>query len=250
MSVRSVLICVIVILTYASLLLCFAGCGNPPVTFTDTVLEQVVRQAINKADGDILLSDVKKITILDASNKNISNLWGLQYCTALIKLNLNNNDIADITPLSSLVKLEELNLSQNDVVDISTLRCLTNLTWLSLGRNSVSDVSSLAELTKITTLILSVNQISDISPLTSLVKLQTLQLHMNQISDLSVLADLTSLRDIGLMGNSITSIQPLVHNEGLGAGTTIDLCGNPLDTDSITIYVPQLQAKGAICLFS
>jgi len=36
----------------------------------------------------------------------------------------------------------------------------------------------------------------------------------------------------------------LVQNEGLGTGDTVDLRVNPLSSDSINIYIPQLQARG------
>jgi hypothetical protein len=36
----------------------------------------------------------------------------------------------------------------------------------------------------------------------------------------------------------------LVQNEGLGIGDEIWLQSNPLSSDSINIYIPQLQARG------
>jgi len=36
----------------------------------------------------------------------------------------------------------------------------------------------------------------------------------------------------------------LVENEGLGAGDGVYLYGNPLSSDSVNIYIPQLEARG------
>jgi len=36
----------------------------------------------------------------------------------------------------------------------------------------------------------------------------------------------------------------LVHNEGLATGDRVDLRRNPLSSDSVNIYIPQLQARG------
>jgi len=36
----------------------------------------------------------------------------------------------------------------------------------------------------------------------------------------------------------------LVQNTGLGAGDYVDLRWNPLSSDSMNTYIPQLQAKG------
>jgi hypothetical protein len=37
-----------------------------------------------------------------------------------------------------------------------------------------------------------------------------------------------------------------VQNAGLGTGDIVDLELNPLSSDSITIYIPQLEARGVI----
>jgi hypothetical protein len=42
---------------------------------------------------------------------------------------------------------------------------------------------------------------------------------------------------------------PLVENAGLGTGDTVDLELNPLSSDSITIYIPQLEARGVTVLY-
>jgi hypothetical protein len=40
-----------------------------------------------------------------------------------------------------------------------------------------------------------------------------------------------------------------VQNEGLATGDTVGLEGNPLSTDSINIYIPELQARGVGVLY-
>jgi len=83
-----------------------------------------------------------------------------------------------------------------------------------------------------------------VSPLADLTSLAELYLWDNQISDISALASLTSLTELDLHSNQISDILPLVQNAGLGAGDTVDLKSNPLSSDSITIYMPQLQERG------
>jgi len=36
----------------------------------------------------------------------------------------------------------------------------------------------------------------------------------------------------------------LVQNAGLGAGDTVNLEVNPLSSDSVTTYIPQLEGRG------
>lgn len=66
-----------------------------------------LRDAINKALGrnalDALnVGELGKLTRLDISNSNISNLTGLQFATRLTYLNASNNNITDFNPLNGL----------------------------------------------------------------------------------------------------------------------------------------------------
>jgi len=66
----------------------------------------------------------------------------------------------------------------------------------------------------------------------------------NQISDLLPLTNLTSLTELDLRRNQTSDIAPLVDNEGLSEGDQVYLSGNPLSSDSINIYIPELEARG------
>jgi hypothetical protein len=236
------------------------------VTITDPSLEAVIRAAIDEPEREIYPSDLKKFTSLRAEQSNISNVVGLEYCIGLTELYLDDNHLSDISPLASLTSLTEINLSRNQISDISPLAGLTGLTHLELWNNQISDISPLAGLTGLTHLELWNNQISDISPMAGLTGLTHLELWNNQISDISPLAGLTglthlelwnnqisdisplanlaSLAELDIAGNQIGDISPLVENEGLSEGDNVDLRWNPLSSDSINIYIPQLEARG------
>ena len=194
------------------------------VTFADPNLEAAIREAIGKPTGPIYPSDLEGLTSLSASEKNIADLTGLECATSLTSLGLNDNQISDISPLANL----------------------TSLTGLYLYSNQISTISPLANLTSLMSLGLEWNQISDISPLANLTSLTGLSLRYNQISDISPLANLTHLTWLDLEGNQISDILPLVDNEGLSEGDEVYLTGNPLSSDSINIYIPQLEARGVI----
>jgi Leucine-rich repeat (LRR) protein len=270
---------------------CVIRPGQPPnleVTFADPNLEAVIREAIAIPEGPIYPSDLEALASLNASEKSIADLTGLEHCTSLTDLNLSRNDISDISPLASLTNLTTvdlwfnqigdisplanltslitLNLVNNQISDISPLTDLTSLTWLwlhdnqisdisplanftsltglGLNRNQISDISPLANLTSLTWLWLAHNQISDISPLAGLTSLTILWLHDNQISDIAPLAGLTSLTELGLHSNHISDIFPLVENPGLSTGDAVNLEMNPLSSDSINTYIPELEARG------
>ena len=145
---------------------------------------------------------------------------------------------------SELAELTYLPADSKGIEDLSGLQYCTNLTDLGLGDNQISDISPLANLTNLTDLYLDANQISDISPLTNLTNLANLDLGPNEISDISPLANLTNLEYLDLESNQISDISPLVQNGGLGAWDSVDVSGNPLSSDPVNIYIPQLRARG------
>jgi Leucine-rich repeat (LRR) protein len=148
------------------------------VTFPDPVLQMIIREAIGKPTGDIYQSDLRNIVNLNSSRNKISNLTGLEYCTAITELTLSSNQITNIAPLAFLTNLEILELENNQIIDISPLAYLEKLTYLTLGNNRISDIS------------------------------------------------------------------PLAANPGLSRATNIYLLGNPLSTESMDTYIPQLLSRG------
>ena len=64
------------------------------------------------------------------------------------------------------------------------------------------------------------------------------------MSDILPLANLAMLRELHIYDNKISDISPLVQNEGLGTGDLVNLQVNPLSSDSVNIYIPQLEARG------
>jgi len=128
---------------------------------------------------------------------------------------------------------------------------LEALTSLSATSQSIADLTGLEYCTNLLNLDLGGNlYISDISVLGDLTNLQTLDLHANQINGISALTGLTNLWNLGLGSNQISDISPLVANVGIGGGDEIYLQGNPLSTDSLNIYIPELQARGVAVYYS
>ncbi|MDD5043110.1 MAG: leucine-rich repeat domain-containing protein [Patescibacteria group bacterium] len=195
------------------------------ISFTDPNLERAVRDAIGKLSGGIYYLDVKDRTFLDAGDKDIQYLGGIECLTALTLLNLWSNQISDISPLSNLTALTDLDLKNNQISDISPLSNLTALTTLNLLSNQISDISPLSNLTALTMLYLWDNQISNISPLSNLTALTMLYLRVNQVGDISPLSNLTALTILDLWGNQISDISPLSN---LTALTDLDLKNNQI----------------------
>lgn len=169
------------------------------VAFPDPNLEAAVRTSLKKNEGDILRSDLKKITYLIANDKGISNLEGIQYMVNLRGLILANNKISDVSLLSANINLEQLMLSKNFISDISPLKALNKLTNLNLYSNQITDISVAANFPNLKELDVNTNQVYDISPLKTLKNLGKLDLASNPIIDISALNSLSNLKELNIL---------------------------------------------------
>ena len=183
------------------------------VDIPDLSLRAVVRDTLNLPAGTAITeADMLQLTSLNAKNRQITELAGLEYATNLTELYLGENPITDISPLTHLTQLTLLRL--NDVwgiSDISALAHLTQLHVLHLDRNLIGDINPLAGLTKLEELDLRYNRIIDVSPLANLTQLNVLLLNNNRIGDVSPLANLTQLTRLFLDNNQIEDVRSLAN---------------------------------------
>ena len=225
------------------------------IQITDPNLEQAIREAegyTGPANGPIRAQDVHTITRLYAINANIHSLEGIEHLQSLTDLQLRENAISDLSPLQTLSQLEYLRLEKNQITDITALTGLTKLKILNLSENQIQDIQALAglsalkeinlvknkiqdltplkNLSQLERLLLSYNELKNIEPLQNLTALEQLNLWNNNISDIRILEHLPALKEIGLGHNAITNLTPLVDNENLGAGVSVDVRHNLLDT--------------------
>lgn len=85
-------------------------------TFIDPNFEKHIRKEVLKFSGKwILIKDLLYIKELDVSNKNITNLGGIEYFLNLESLNLSNNNISDLRLLEKLSKLKNLEIRNNPI---------------------------------------------------------------------------------------------------------------------------------------
>ena len=199
----------------------------------DPNLRQVVRQTLGLSDDTLFTQqDMKVLTQLNAGNRQITNLTGLEHATNLTWLELGVNEIRNLSPLARLVRLEVLLIFVNPLSDLSPLANLANLKTLDAGvcqianihplanlreleilrlddNGLIEDIAPLSNLMRLTELGLTGNRIADISSLANLRNLAILRLHYNQIQDITPLANLTNLRELWLTGNRIVDISPL-----------------------------------------
>lgn len=172
--------------------------ADPRVEFKDEGLEEAIRAALGNQNRPIYKDDLSSITLLDASNKNITGLDGIEHLHNLTFLNLENNNVEDLSPLENLKKLKDLNLSNNNITDLEEInfRSIINLPLivLNLSHNvskddngdwiKLSNINLLSYFSQLEELYLRDNYIEDISPLGNLYNLEILDLRgdMNPIN--------------------------------------------------------------------
>lgn len=222
-----------------------------PVLFKDKNLDAVVRSYIGISEGDIFKCDLELINTLVISNKDITDLEGIQYLSNLNFLDLSNNKIKDVTPLRQLTKLTTLYLKGNQINDYSPLAAIFNqlnlrdfnleigiydsniesairliagkpsgkltledmqsVTELDLSNKGIVDIQGIQYLTNLKKLDLTGNNIKFIDNLKNLTSLQELSLNQNSIENIQALSYLKNLEQLDLYSNQISDLSPLVE---------------------------------------
>ena len=87
------------------------------VEVPDPNLRQAIRETLSLLDGVPLTQlEMLRLTNLEAGQRDITDLTGLQYATNLENLHLWENQIQDVTPLANLTKLTVLDLAYKPLV--------------------------------------------------------------------------------------------------------------------------------------
>ncbi len=183
------------------------------VSFPDPNLELLIRDSLMMPKGDIYESHLEQIVQL--------------------RDRITRGDTAVALPLA----------------DLDGIQYCSNLKSLILEYAEITDISILAALSGLESLNLAYNEISDLSPLSGLTNLTDLNLNYNQVSDLSPLTNLTNLTNLDLYYNRISDISPLLENTALGPGVTVFIRQNPLNDESINVYIPQLEERGLVVIW-
>ena len=169
------------------------------VSFIDPALEEMVRGAMGKPEGDITATEAEAVTTLNLSfqvqqnkteQKQITDISGLEHFKNLETLDLSNQAIMDLAPLSKLTSLRNLSLSNLPAVDYSSLKNLINLNTLLLDGSAVTDISVVSGLNQLVLLSFADTLVGDLSPLASLGNLQFLYLEGCPIQDYAPINEL------------------------------------------------------------
>lgn len=196
------------------------------VAIPDADLRAAIAQTLDKEpNSQITRADMARLTRLEAHNRDITDLTGLEFATNLNEIRANDNLIEDLSSLAELTQLNVIEFRHNVISDLSPLAGLINLNWLVVNDNLISDLSPLTDLVHLHGLEISNNAISDFSPLAGLTKLERIWLSENPIADLSEFTGLTSLRSFRSWGTPVFNLSALTELPKL---QVLDICGGDI----------------------
>ena len=205
------------------------------VHIPDPNLRAVIAEALGKGpNAPITVEEMEGLEKLEAGDRGIQDLTGLQFATNLRQLNLirnNRHQFTDLSPIAGLINLKYLRFGSRYVSDLSPLAGLINLKTLHIDWTKIFDLSPLTGLIKLEHLWFDVSNVSDLSPLGGLINLKSVGTWGSPISDLSPLAGLTNLEEVNICGGDISDLTPLLELPNL---TELYLRGNGIsDISSI-----------------
>ena len=205
----------------------------------DLELEKLIREQINKPDGELLMSDMALIEDLyiDFTENPIYEIEGLEYAINLEIFYFGNGTLKSLDPISQSKKLYFLDISYAEVEDqikvfetpildavsfietnVSDYNFLINLTEiidLYITDCDIENIDFIANMNKLEALNLSYNRISDIKSLEDKQFLKYLNLHVNEVTEIEALSTCESLVNLNLSYNNLTNIESLFNLENL-----------------------------------
>ncbi len=186
------------------------------VNIPDTNLRAAIAEALDKAPGATITADeMATLTHLEAHDRGIRDLTGLEAATHLKHLRLPRNLISDLSPLAGLINLGSLSVWDNLITDLSPVEGLINLRGLEIMHNPIYDLSPIAGLINLHALWMGDNILGDLSPLTGLISLTIFYSSGTPIFNLSALTELPSLRKVVIAHAEISDISPLAGSTTL-----------------------------------
>ncbi len=193
------------------------------VQFADPVMELLVRNTMDRPEGEITDLACEQIDSLSSYNLQsdgidyeeyqqlkIKSLEDLKYFTNLTSLTISDQtEIADYSQVSLCPILRDLTLRGDELEDISFLSELPHLSYLYLENNKIRDVKPVLQCKHLRGLEIEDNPINDLSELMQLRELYMLRFDYGQFHDLKVLEEWENLTDISINCTGKDDISPI-----------------------------------------
>lgn len=219
--------------------------NNKKITIEDAHLRERASINLSVDINNITLRDAYRLIDLEADNRGVTSLEGVQYFVNLHFLNVPNNNIANVEKLAYLHNLEVLDLTNNKVENIDSIKNCVNLVFLRLSNNKIKVIPDLSKHTRLAIIEAGNNSIESLSTISAAPNLERLSLENNDITSLLALKKNKTLVNLNLDYNKLTNLEGLAE---LGYINSIDLNGNKFSDVDILNSISEY--KGYISLMN
>lgn len=197
----------------------------PDPAFRACLLEK--NPSILDANQDMIISEANATTgFLSCIGKDITNVEGLQYLTAINDLNLSGNQITQISAFPLNSNLTRLVLNDNQLESLPELISLPSLKIFEIKRNLLTSLPDLSGNPNITQLYVQSNQLSFIPDLRNQTELWAVNFSGNNLTSLPFLDSLKKLEELVVADNRLTQLPSL---EKLDSLKLLDISENQID---------------------
>lgn len=187
------------------------------VNVSDGNVEDAIRDAIGKADGDLTADDLAKVTSLNLSALDLSKVNIPEGLVNLEEIDLSRNVLAPslFNPVrfaDDLESLKVLKLGSNRLPNLTTIKHLSTLEVLDISDNGFTEIEIPDSLNNLRELNLNFNELQSIVFPEGFVNLEVLTLRQNKLNGsiftgpVSFPSDLASLRKLDLSANELGTL--------------------------------------------
>jgi len=149
------------------------------VQVPDPGLNAAIRDALGKPSGPLTVQDMLSLTNLNARNRNVSSIEGLDAARNLVSLDLQINRLTNFSLPSELTKLTTLDVSVNPLTNFSLPSGQTNLASLIMEGCQLTNLTLPATLMGLTNLDVEGNDIPSFNLPSNFTSLVALDLGFN-----------------------------------------------------------------------
>jgi len=185
------------------------GEGEPTgimIDIPDPGLKAVIHETLGQGEETISLENMRTLIRLDARDRNIRSLAGLEHAVNLNFLHLDNNQLEDISQVTSLTNLSQLSLNSNLLTGLPSLKALTQLEYLEVNANQIKDLSFLDSMSNLKDLWLHGNPLHQVKFPPGLTSLRQLELSNCEITTFEFSDDWKNLVILNLAQNQLTDL--------------------------------------------
>lgn len=180
------------------------------VQFEDPVMEQLVRNTIQKPQGEITDTDCEAVTSLNSyqlradgmsydeyANIKLHSLGDLQFFPNLQSIYLyGQSEVTDFSELGNCTLLTTISVQNCQLESVDQIIMHKNLQSLDVSGNPISDVSKLADLEQLYYLRFDASQTKDFNWLKDFKSLGSLSVVRSGDEDISAIGNLTDLNSL------------------------------------------------------